>query len=103
MTAILERLSAVCARVWALEANPDTSDDDMDAARDEMAAWAGDVWAIPARTFDDVVDRALIARDLADKNDDGTLCLDGLCEQQRAFVELVNGVLALTEARNRFE
>ena len=86
----------LCRRNRRLERDPETPVDALDAASRETDAAARALWARPVETFDDVVARALVAHDLADKAEDGTLLRSDFAQEQAA-IELIEAVLALAE------
>lgn len=87
----------LCRRSRRMESDPDTDLDAMMATGREVEALAQDAWRRPVASFDDVLARALLARDFADKAEDGLTLLPGATAQERAAIALIDSVLALAE------
>lgn len=87
-------IARICQNHFDAVRDDGLADDDVAAADKELAAKAHETWARPVQSFDDVLLRALLAREFADRDEIGNIA-PPRNDSDRAIIELIEGVMAL--------
>lgn len=90
----LSIIARVCRDHFKAITDDTLSDQEANAAQAALSAKAAETWARPVQSFDDVLIRALLAKELAGTDAVGNLA-PPRDDAERAFFQLIEGVIAL--------